>query len=223
MTLSPSYFPDLTSNVTLVSSAWSIRYDIENVPDYLSIVGCAPTSAGMLVSYYDNEIWDSLSNYDGDNNYPSSYVYAGGSYYNYTSVVNLIDELADYMNTDAYGGTYAYDMVIGLEEFFGDNGYSTYSVLTGVFVENSVFLPGPDDHDNIGDYEYIIRRGNVAIINMYGNNTYGNHSVLGMGYLYARASGMGAIVHDGFPTEMGYPVEVFITYDALDTYTFIID
>jgi hypothetical protein len=223
ITLQSSYFPDLTDNVTYVGSTWSLRYDVENVPDYLALItnGCAPTAGAMFVGYYDNEIWDSLSTFDGTGSYPDSYVYAGGNYYNYTTVVNLINELADYMDYNPSDGTYPYPMAVGLEEFFHDSGYTSYNVLTGLFSENTEYYPGSDDDVNLGDYEYIIRKGNVAIINMYNNNTYGNHSTLGMGYLYARTAGMGAIIHDGFPTEMGYPVEVFITYDALDSYYFI--
>lgn len=211
-----SRVPSLSNNVQIMSGPYAIRRTIQEVPDYNWSYGCAPTSGGMLVAYYDNQVWDSLSSYDGNDDYTLTYEWVDRwllSDYarNYDVVDDLIEELASssYFNTNSDGGTTVAQMNVGLENYFADNGLSTYKVYLGDFQEN------------ISDYEALIRSGNTAIISMFGHPTYQNHGVLGMGYLLAAPSTMGAIVHDTWPTEDGYPKEIFISYDLLNYYSFI--
>lgn len=211
-----SNVPNLASNVLSIGYTYSIRKTVQNVPDYNWYEGCAPTSGGMLVAYYDNEIWDTLSDYDGTNDYPLSYEWVDRwllSDYarNYDEVDDLISELASstYFNTNSSGGTTIAQMNVGLEDYFADNGLSTYAVYLGDF------------DTNWSDYQSIISSGNVTLISILGHPVYGNHAVLGMGYLLAAPSTSGAIVHDTWPTEEGYPKEIFISYDLLTYYSFI--
>lgn len=219
-TLDTSRIPNLSSNTYLISTNYAVRKTITSVPDYNWYEGCAPTSGGMLTAYYDNEVWDSLSPYDvGD--YPLSYIWVDRwllSDYakNYDEVDNLIEELASptYFNTNSSGGTTIAQMNVGLEDYFADHGLSTYKVYLGAFTSEDLTL-------NISDYQTLISRGNPSLVSMFNHPTYGNHAVLGMGYLYAAPSSVGAIVHDTWSSEQGYPVEVFISYSLLYTYSFI--
>ncbi|MFH2117660.1 MAG: hypothetical protein ABII85_06365 [Bacillota bacterium] len=222
-TLDTSRIPNLSSNTYLISTNYAVRKTITNTPDYNWFLGCAPTAGGMFVGYFDNEVWESLSPYDGVDDYPLSYIWVNRWLWpdyakNYDEVDDLIEELASstYFNTNlTTGGTSIAQMNVGLEDYFSDHGLSTYKVYLGAFNTTYGLV------SNISNYQTLISQGNPVIISMLSHPTYGDHGVLGMGYLYAAPSSVGAIIHDTWSSEEGYPVEVFVSYSLLYGYSFI--
>ncbi|MCF7926433.1 MAG: hypothetical protein K9L74_02485 [Candidatus Izimaplasma sp.] len=203
-TISQTYHPNLSSNVTVTSSYYSTRKTIDDVPDYTWRKGCTPTALANVIAYFDNEWHNSISPYDGPYNYPVN------SENNYS--YNLIDNLALYLNTKTDGGTSQPDLSLGWEDWLDDYNHSTYHILVGSF--NSGGLTGVT---NTFDYQTLISRGNPVVINVYGHATYYEHSLTGIGYVNAYGVA-GVIAYDNAAST---PREIFLNYSELDDYYFM--
>ena len=93
-----SHVPNLSSNTESYSITYYSELRINNIPSYLNDLdniwgSCAPTAGSMLVAYYDNELWDNLSVYDGASDFPLLHEN------NLSAVNSLIFELAGYYRT----------------------------------------------------------------------------------------------------------------------------
>lgn len=218
-TITTSHVPDLSSNVSsyyisMVSKVW-----IENVPSYLNgldgIYGsCAPTSGAMLIAYYDNELWNNLSTLEG--------IWAGQYFPLFHEddedlVNDLIFVMADYFRTciDMDGDLSSSANCVGSSPVEIAYGLSRYLDLHWHPAFEGILRYFSTDYD---DYTSLILLGNPAIVNMFYHPTYGNHSVLAMGFYNAYMSPSGIIIYDNW--EHG---EVWLSYSVVSYYEFIYD
>lgn len=158
---------------------------IAGVPDYLNDkgLGCYPTAAATLVSYWDNN----KSGY-------SNLVSTG------TTETALITELNTLMNTQN-GATSGSDARAGLDTYFSNKGYSSVNV--------EFRLGSQKTYQNYVN-EII---NNRPILLGWDGQPYGNHAITGVGFYWwtdhnqQRHESM--IVHDNWETT---PKEVYYTW-----------
>lgn len=200
--------PDLSSNYDSYSTSMSGKYWVTDVPDYLNEAvpnGCVPTASAMLAAYYDNEKWNDLSTYEGDDywvpfhtvrpKFPMSAEFdVSAGKYSSQAAKDLIFEMAIRMHTCHDGiaencGTSIVNAANGLTDFFTENNHSEY---------DAVF--SPVDYgtytNEFFDYTALIIKGNPALL-FLGAEIYGEqHVVLGVGFYSAYLSPDGFIIHD---------------------------
>jgi len=180
---------------------------LQNVPVYEWWYGCSPTSAGMLVGYWDAQpgtgnLADFDASYWWGDTYVSGNPAAGpdgparmvASYEHIEGTAHADNCLADFMNTTVPGGgTSADDVAPGLTEFFAWDDPTTAnnescSVLTAQ-AEYVLLEGGTFDYD---DFKGEIAAGNPVLLNVSCLTTDGDptdpqpvmhaHSVVGYGY-----------------------------------------
>jgi hypothetical protein len=198
----------------MVSKVW-----IENVPSYLNGLddiwgSCAPTAGAMLVAYYDNELWNNLSTLEGiwwwqdfpllhedDEKLVNDLIFDLAGYFR-----TCIDMESDLADEDNCVGSSPVEIAYELSEYLDDHNHSAY---------DGVLAPMDNDYD---DYSALILHGNPAVVNLFYDPTYGNHSVLGIGFYNAYMSPSGLIIYDDW--DHG---EVWISLTYVDYYEFIYD
>lgn len=187
----------LNSNYRSYSTSMSGKFWIDYVPDYLNEImsnGCAPVASTMLVAYYDNQIWNDLSDEDGSGSFPLS-AEDDSTWYGYSdhNVYSLAWDLSDAMHTcydGACSGTYLSFLLSGLNDYFDDHNHEAYHA---VYAN----IKGTTATNEIADYTSLIMKGNPVLL-WLSQEEYGgiDHVVLGVGFYTAYRSPMGFIIHD---------------------------
>ncbi|GIP30798.1 C39 family peptidase [Paenibacillus sp. J2TS4] len=121
---------------------------ISGVPDFSWHLGCSPTSFSNIVKYWAN------------NGYPNL-VQRG------TTTNELIEEMADFMNTNRDGTTGWDDRVTGMVNYWSDKNYKV-----SVSRVSASFSTHKTEMNN----------DRPDIINVVDDATYGNHDMTGVGY-----------------------------------------
>lgn len=141
------------SSIYSISS--SVEYSISGVPNYPWRDGCSPTSAGMVLGYWDTH-----------------------GYSNFPSRDYLIDALADAMGTDwpGNGATWPWDIDNGIETVCDTYNYPNFQASNDYYVswtevKNEVNANRP--------FVLSMLNGGTPV---GGSNDYGEHSVTCMGY-----------------------------------------
>jgi hypothetical protein len=163
---------------------------LSNVPDYAWTLGCSPTSATMLMAYYDLNGFDSQS---------YTNLIAGGTPVlntfgtSSTVVSNAIATMASDMGTNASGGSTGYfysngapfsaqdsmkygidtGIVYGLWAYVNAAGYSDAATN---FYDQLVYSVSAPDGYTFADYEASINAGIPVLIELT------DHTMLGYGY-----------------------------------------
>ncbi len=161
---------------------------IPSVPDLQWYRGCAPTAAGNILAYWDTQGYPTLVDD------PAKTAY------------DLIDELADAMDTDSHGWTKDYNVDDGIEAVCNDTAYNN----------NYAFdTDGPDSWYCWGKITDAIDARKPCHLIIHGHNYYGDHSVTVVGYRRVvkdcAADDYFVTIHDNWPGT-GYDVE--IPYDG---------
>ncbi|MGG1263889.1 C39 family peptidase [Brevibacillus laterosporus] len=187
--------------VSPMSSPVNYSYKlIRSVPDYDWYIGCTPTSAANIISYFDDNGYSKLVS-------------------NNTSTKSLISTLAskDYMRTGLCKGcskdaTSWDDTIEGIEAYWNDKGYKDVSVR------------GYNSGSRFSKHQSAMDDDRPDIIWLQRHPTYGNHAVTGVGYeeyqdadddlRYYRS----VIIHD---TWSNTPKDCWVTWDS-STFTGVI-
>lgn len=159
---------------------------INNCPYYYNYpygpvrMGCVPTSAAMLISFYDR--YTNLTNLI-DGVLPLNHEDSK------TLIDSLINHLAILMNTNTTSGTSLANEKSGLNTFFSSMGYGQYKAYQNY---------------NFNEYENFIRNYHqptlLGIITEYGNG----HAVLGVGSAQIQNTGNFMITHyDDYESHTG--------------------
>lgn len=128
---------------------------IPNVPDLLWYRGCAPTAAANILAYWDTRDYPRLV----DDPVKTAY--------------DLIDELADAMDTDSSGSTKDHNVDDGIEAVCNDPAYNN----------NYAFdTDGPDSWYCWGKITEAVDADRPCHLIVHGHGTYGDHSVTVVGY-----------------------------------------
>lgn len=161
---------------TIISYSYKL---ISGVPDFSWYKGCSPTSFSNIVKYWDN------------NGYPNLVQ-------SNTTTNQLIETMANYMNTNSNGGTDWQDRVTGMVNYWKDRNYNvSVSRISASFSSHKTEM-----NNNRPD-----------IINTVGDATYSNHDMTGVGYEEYQDTEQGlawfrwVIVHDTWPET---PTDVYI-------------
>jgi len=158
---------------------------ILNVPDYRWQCSCAPTAAAMVLKYDFSSL---LSN---------------------VSSTNLINHLADAMDTDSNGSTKTINLPSAIIETMG--------YYTGINMDAFNDPDGKGKYWNtFGEYCTEINNNYPVIVNVYGSTQtapsypdgFGNHSMAGVGYRITTSYDY-IIVHD-----TGVDGDVYCNYDS---------
>lgn len=150
-------------------------YILNKVPNYYqSTNGCAPTTAAIILGYWDLHGYDSLFDASG---------WGSSSGTNYTvNVLKHIDDLADRMETSTgdlpQGWTYIDKIRPGIEGYTASRGYTG----TSAFQVNDILAKG--GAETLWDaYMYEIKRGNPVFLLVDSDKDGGvDHAVAGIGY-----------------------------------------
>lgn len=161
---------------------------IPNVPDLQWYRGCAPTAAANILAYWDTRGYPKLVDDPAK------------------TAHDLIDELADAMDTDSSGSTKDHNVDDGIEAVCNDAAYSN----------NYAFdTDGPDSWYCWGKITDAIDAGKPCHLIVHGHNQYRDHSVTVVGYRRVlkdcAADDYFVTIHDTWSTT-GYDVE--IPYDG---------
>ncbi len=167
-----------------INSIISYSSEILSVADMDWHIGCSPTSFGNIIRYWDK------------NGYPNLVQSS-------TSDEDLIEWLANDMNTNPDGSTDWNDRVNGMEEYWEDRGYS---------VDVTRRSPSYTRHKNEIDDE------RPDIINVVDHPIYDDHDMTGVGYEQYQDTEQDlewyryVIVHDTWTTT---PKNVYLYVDDL--------
>lgn len=156
------------------STATTYSHKISNFPSELWYRGCAPTSAAMVLEYWDNH---------GYPNFPSS--------------STLIDELANAMGTTSGGNTVTDNIDNGIEKVCRNHGYSYIDAVT----ENSVTKTKIETEIN-ADRPFTLSMVDGGAGSGY-SISYGNHTVACYGY-YRSGLTQYDYIHDTWETAEHY-------------------
>lgn len=143
--------------------------------------GCAPTSATMLISFYDR--YSNMTNLI-DGLLPLEHSD------NKKAVDKVIVEMAKYMKTDSVSGTSYLNEVKGLTQYLSDKGYGKYGASLLInFTEYATFINTKHNPAMLS----------IECIKSNGKSV--GHSVLGIGVANVRYSGNFMITHYGWKDE----------------------
>lgn len=209
LTFDSTKVPSLSSNVDTISGPYVIRKKIQDIPDYTWYEGCAPTAAGNMIAYYDNEVHNDLSYYD---TYGSDFTVTANSS---TASNSLIYDLSVYFETNSSGESFEWVMSMGLEDYLADYNHDEYVVMTAGLSDDYIF----NWDVNTSFYRSLINTGNPSIITMYSHPTYNSHAVTGIGYIMASPDIYGVIVHDTWSPSTSK--EIYLSYEGLSSFYFI--
>ncbi len=190
------------------SGSFHTEQKILETPEYFNFSygpvnnGCGPTTAAMLTSFFDrialpNLVAGTLPLQHSDNK---------------LAVDNHIILMADYLNTcnDMEGdltdganctGTYYNDAKSGLNQYFGDRGYSEYDAYYNT---------------NLSDYSKVISAGNPVYLRL--STTGGGHAVLGIGQGSAYPGDNFLIVRYNWTTRDG---EYWVAQDEFNGFVYL--
>jgi hypothetical protein len=138
--------------VRLSTSGYSWN-SLNGVPQYFWTRGCSPTAAAMVVAYYSQH-----------------------GYPNLPIDSPLINQLADYMGTDASGNTWVWNIALGINMLINHYNYYTLSAATDIL---PTWSGDVDEIDSIRPFILTMEYGGNAIGR---SQAYGNHSVTCIGY-----------------------------------------
>jgi hypothetical protein len=111
----------------------------------------------------------------------------------------------DLSSDDNCVGSTLSEITLGTKNYLNDHNHSAYIALKASMT---------NDYD---DYTGLIALGNPAILTIY-NSTYGNHSVLGLGFYTAYGGVHGILIYDDW--DHG---DVWISPSIVTNYIFIYD
>lgn len=216
---------DLSSNFASYSMSTSAKFYINSIPDYHNYPygpisnGCIPTSAAMLIAYYDNEEYNDFTEIEGpewSQDFPLDHAD------NRDLVDELIIEMSDYLgNCIDYSTGLSLEHCechpipsstasAGISNFLDDAGHDEWDAISGYFDTST------------SQYQQLINLGNPSIISIKNHPIYNPagvcHAVLGMGYYYIYMSQPGAIVHDDWSSTSR---EIWLSYDVCAYFTFL--
>ncbi len=172
-------------NVDLYTShydSFSSAQYLTNCPTYYNYSygpvdnGCAPTSATMLVSFYDR--YSNMTNLI-DGLLPLEHSD------NKKAVDKVIVEMAKYMKTNTKSGTTRANQVSGLTNYLADKGYSNY---------RAYYLTTFNEYAEVINSKHNPAMLSIKCIEDDGTDA-GGHSVLGIGVANVRYSGNFMITH----------------------------
>lgn len=219
-----THISDLTINNDGYTTSYSSQSYVENVPDYHNYdygptnLGCFPTSAAMLIAYYDNEYIDTFQDLDGSN---------GDFPLNHSSDKNLVDSLIIEMS--GYTGNLA-DYFTGQIYFFPSNAHAVTGNqgIAGVNnyledINHDEFIIVADSFDSRPNvYRQLIDLGNPSMVIIDNHSTYNasglDHCVLGIGYYTAYQSDPGIMVHDNWQNTGRV---IWLNYTAVSHFMFL--
>jgi hypothetical protein len=178
--ISPAYLEAISPQYI----ASGIQGYIPHVPDLTWRRGCAPTAAGNVLAYWDTRGYSKLVDDPGKDEY------------------DLIDELADAMDTDTSGSTKDGDVDDGIEAVCNDDDYHN----------NYDFdIDGPDGWYVWGKIRDAIDAGRPCHLIIHGHQTYHDHSVTVVGYRQVykscAADDRFVTIHDTWPST-GFDIEI---------------
>ncbi|PAV13928.1 hypothetical protein ASJ81_15885 [Methanosarcina spelaei] len=159
-----------------ISITATYSHKISDFPAELWYRGCAPTSAAMVLEYWDN------------NGYP-----------NFPTGTTLINELANAMGTTSGGSTSTNNIDNGIETVCSNHGYSGIDAVT----ENSVTKTKIETEIN-ADRPFTMSMVNGGRGDNY-SQSYGNHTVACYGY-YRSGVLQYDYIHDTWQTVEHYIV-----------------
>lgn len=161
--------------VFVAAPAKAVPTMLSDVPPYYWHNGCSPTSGGMLVGYYDQ-----LGGY-GDLIAETTDPYDMIA----TPLDGLENSIADFMNTDAAGGTADFMIAIGIEDYLEWDDPTTpisesYSATAwNVYTDDpEIGIPGDFTFE---DYAAEIDAGRPMLLS-WGTPTDRGHTTIGIGY-----------------------------------------
>lgn len=219
------YVMNLASNYSSYSTSMTSKHYIENVPDYQNYsygpisLGCFPTSAAMLIAYYDNEIYNTFSYLEG--------LMAEQFPINHSTDRDLVDELiieianftgncADYStgeNTIPHDECHTISGVqgmAGVQNYLESKNHAEWSVVADKFSTNS------------SQYRELVSLGNPTLVTINNHPIYSpggiEHTVLGVGYYMSYMSNPGLIVYDNWNSTGR---EIWISYSAVEWFIFL--
>ncbi|MDO3676030.1 C39 family peptidase [Paenibacillus ehimensis] len=170
-----------STTIAAAATASSGKY-IYGVPDYQWTIGCVPTSAANIVSYWSKE-----------RGYSNLTRASNGSEMPY---IDIISTLANYMNTDSRGGTSSINAITGSKQYWRT--YGSYNLEANGY---SYFT----------NYKNEIDKYRPALVLVTDNDTpykYGDHAVTGVGYQILDNGQQNLIIHDTWdntPVDVIYP------------------
>lgn len=218
---------NLSSNSVISTTTAGTEAYINNVPDYHNYPygpvgkGCYPTSAAMLLAYYDNEADNSFVTTDPANiDFPINH----SSFK--TMVDGLIIDLAELMgncsdyNTgqNIYTGNNCHSIslgqsMVGLTHYLDNGNHDEYVAIADKF------------YNNFPQYQQLINLGNPAIIRVNNSPLYGvvpsgdlGHAVLGVGYYATINTDAGVLIHDNWESTNKV---IWLNIDAVQWFEFI--
>lgn len=224
-TINTSHVMDLSSNYSSYSTSTSAKFYIENTPDYHNYSygpisnGCLPTSAAMLIAYYDNEMYNTFTDIEGP--------FAAQFPLDHADDPDLVDELiiemSDYTGNCAHYPTgeiiYPHfichmvtgnQTIAGITNFLDDANHDEWVAIADQF------------DTSVGQYQQLINLGNPSIIIIENHPIYNpggiGHAVLGMGHYAAYMSQPGIIVHDDLSSTSK---EIWLSYSVAEWFIFL--
>lgn len=194
-----SYICNPSNLCSIDSSSQAYSRIINNCPEYYNEVvvnGCTPTSAAMLISFYDN-----YSQYDF---YPGILPLKHDD--NKEAVKKLIIELAEDRLTDYEDGTRRDMAVKGLTDFLHNHSPISTAVRTSTKYQDYV--------------NFVMHSNNPAIVHING------HAILGVGYAKLRKynSNGGQYIQDYIVSHYDWrnrPGDYYVVSDEFEQRTFI--
>ena len=177
---------------------------LSNVPVYLWYHGCAPTSGGMIMAYWDAQGYSNLAPGDGQT-YNASVEQtitstnhenqSGG--HDTSGCSGAADSISCFMHTNpSTGSSSTYNIRDGLEEYASSKGYSSFDA-------TARFIPQQGGSWSWSDFVAEIdadRPVEMLLLRKSGGDTFG-HAVTAYGYETSGANYM--VVHDTWGGQFG--------------------